>query len=97
MNPEMSPQFSSDYHWDGAVAEEFFEKSELLWSKAKEWFPSHHKLKAYQDMNQFQTTGDDAEERLCGLWMGCSVNIAEPNDAVETEVHRDLGGFFFMG
>lgn len=85
------PKLSGDYRADGEVAHEFMKHSELLWSRATEWFPKHHLQRVFRDLTQHPLK--NGEERLCGPWMGCAVNVAVDGKPVETTPHRDVMGF----
>ena len=73
------------------MARKFFECSQLLWNRATEWFPKHYLERVFQDLTQYPL--NDGENRLCGAWTGCAVNVAVDHRPVQTQVHRDVQGF----
>jgi hypothetical protein len=90
-NKGFVPKLSGDYRHDGQAACKFFESSELLWRRACELFPTHHNERVLRDLTQHSL--NEGEERLCGPWMGCAVNIAVGAVPVKTRPHRDTQGF----
>ena len=90
-NKDGKLELSADYRRDGVVAERFMEASNLLWRRADQWFPRHYHGKAYRDLSCCSL--NPGEEKLCGPWMGCAVNVAVDRKPVETKPHRDIQGF----
>jgi len=90
-DPAGVPKLSQDYIRDGEKAADFFERSQLLWDRAVELFPKHHLPKIFRDLGQYELPA--GQKRLCGLWMGCAVNVGSENEPVETLPHRDVQGF----
>ena len=88
---DFKPRLSQDYLDDGEMARKFFECSQLLWNRATEWFPKHYLERVFRDLIQYPL--NDGENRLCGAWTGCAVNVAVDNRPVQTQVHRDVQGF----
>ena len=84
-------RMSGDFRQDKEVALEFMNRSRLLWDKAKTWFPNHHCARVFRDLTQFDL--DVKQDRMCGLWPGCAVNVALEGRPVQTSPHRDLSGF----
>lgn len=82
---------SSDYRDDGPAAHKFLEYSELLWKRAFELFPAHHHQRILRDLTQHPL--NEGEDRLCGPWIGCAVNVAVDGKPVQTRPHRDVQRF----
>ena len=92
-NTERIPKLSNDYREDGEKATEFFQCSQVLWDRAREWFPKHHNERVFKDFGRYDLNG--GKKRLCGLWTGCAINVGSENEPVQTIPHRDVKGFLF--
>jgi hypothetical protein len=82
---------TGDYRRDGDIAARFFEDTSMLWERAGECFPRSHCSRVFRDLTQYGL--GEGQERMCGPWTTCAVNIAADGVPVETSPHRDVQGF----
>jgi hypothetical protein len=82
---------TADYRRDGEMATRFFADTSLLWSRVGECFPKSHCSRIFRDLTQYGL--DAGQERMCGPWTTCAINIAVDGIPVETSPHRDVQGF----
>ena len=82
-NKGFTVNLSSDYYMDGQATQAFFQQSDLLWKCAQQWFPKHYHQKIFRDMTRNPSDGE--EQPLCGLWMGCAINLAVDGAPVDVK------------
>lgn len=83
---------TGDYRQDGLVARTFFEYTLSFWDRIGECFPKHRLSKIFRDLTQYSL--NIGQQRMCGPWTVCTINVAVNGNSVQTTRHRDVQGFF---
>jgi len=89
------PRLSKHFLDDGDMARKFLNAVRFfgIGDRAKECFPKYHLERVFGDVTRYLL--NEGEDRLCGVWMGCAVNVGVENRPIQTRMHRDVQGFLY--
>jgi hypothetical protein len=79
---------TGDYRRDGDIAARFFQDTSIFWRRIRDYFPKSHCSRVFRDLTQYDLGA--GQERMCGPWTTCAVNIAADDIPVEASLHRDV-------